>query len=144
MGENMGEVKTKIKLTNFGDVRVYERNLIKKEEIRKTEVEMLVDTGATMLTISEDVAQKIGIKKEKEIFVSLADESIHKHFKGRGILVEIGDRDCVTDCVILERGTKSLLGQIPLEEMDLVVDCRNNKLIPNPKSYKGKVTVNLK
>ena len=140
----MGEVKTKIKLTNFVDLRNYENGLIPKNEVHFTEVEMLVDTGATMLTISEDVAKKIGIKKEKEILVSLADESIHKHFKGRGILVEIGDRDCVTDCVILERGTQSLLGQIPLEEMDLVVDCRNNTLIPNPKSYKGRVTVNLK
>ena len=140
----MGEVKTKIKLTNFVDLRNYENGLIPKNKVHFTEVEMLVDTGATMLTISEDVANKIGIKKEKEILVSLADESIHKHFKGRGILVEIGDRDCVTDCVILERGTQSLLGQIPLEEMDLVVDCRNNTLIPNPKSYKGRVTVNLK
>ncbi|MBC8385367.1 MAG: retroviral-like aspartic protease family protein [Candidatus Cloacimonetes bacterium] len=140
----MGEVKAKIKLTNFGDIRVHERDLMKQSEIRKLNVEMLVDTGATMLTISEDIAEKLGIKKEKEILVSYADESIHKHYKGRGVLVEIGDRDCVTDCVILERGTQSLLGQIPLEEMDLVVDYKNHQLIPNPKSYKGKVVVNLK
>ncbi len=105
----MGEVKEKIKLTNFGDVRVYERNLIKRSEIRKLDVEMLIETGATMLTITEDFAEKLGIKKEKEILVPLADESIHKHFKGRGVLVEIGDRACVKDCVILERGLNHYL-----------------------------------
>lgn len=140
----MGSVKAKIKLTNFVDVKNVEAGLIAKEKLRTTEVEMLVDTGATMLTIGEDIAEKLGIKKEKEVYVTLADGSIQRRFKGLGVLVEIGDRDCVTDCVILERGVESLLGQIPLEEMDLVVDCKNKKLTPNPQSFEGKVVLSLK
>jgi len=105
---------------------------------------MLVDTGATMLTIGEDLAERLGIKKEKEVYVALADGSIQRRFKGRGVLVEIGDRDCVTDCIILERGVEPLLGQIPLEEMDLVVDCKNKQLTPNPNSFEGKVILSLK
>lgn len=140
----MGRVKAKIKLTNFVDVKNVEAGLISKEKLRTTEVEMLVDTGATMLNIGEDIAEKLGIKKEKEIYVTLADGSIQRRFKGLGVLVEIGERDCVTDCVILERGVESLLGQIPLEEMDLVVDCKNKKLTPNPESFEGKVVLSLK
>jgi clan AA aspartic protease len=141
---DMGRVKAKIKLTNFVDVKNVEAGLISKEKLRTTEVEMLVDTGATMLNIGEDIAEKLGIKKEKEIYVTLADGSIQRRFKGLGVLVEIGERDCVTDCVILERGVESLLGQIPLEEMDLVVDCKNKKLTPNPESFEGKVVLSLK
>lgn len=37
-----------------------------------------------------------------------------------------------------------MLGQIPLEEMDLVVDSKNQKLIPNPESYQGRVVLSLK
>jgi clan AA aspartic protease len=140
----MGKVKAKIKLTNFVDVKNVESGLIAKEKLRTTEAEMLVDTGATMLTIGEDIAEVLGIKKEKEVYVSLADGSIQRRFKGLGVLVEIGDRDCVTDCIILERGIEPLLGQIPLEEMDLVVDCKNKQLIPNPKSFEGKVVLSLK
>ncbi len=140
----MGKVRAKIKLTNFVDVRNYENGLISKEKLRSTEVEMLVDTGATMLSIGEDIAEQLGVKKEKEVYVSLADGSIQRRFKGLGVLVEIGDRDCVTDCIILERGVEPLLGQIPLEEMDLVVDCKNKELTPNPKSFKGKVMLSLK
>jgi len=105
-------------------------------------LEMLVDTGATMLTISEDVAEKLGIAKEKEIMVSLADGSIQKHFKGRGVLVEIGERDCVTDCIILEKGDESHLGKIPLLEMDLVVD-HLKKIIPNPNGYNDQTIIRI-
>jgi predicted aspartyl protease len=140
----MGQVKAKIKLTNFVDKKNAESGIIPQEKVRCVELDMLVDTGSTMTVIGEDIAEKLGIKKESEIQIRLADDSIQRHFKGRGILIEIGDRDCVTDCVILERGIEALLGQIPLEEMDLVVDCKNQKLIPNPDSFNGKVVVNVK
>ena len=139
-----GKVNAAVKLTNFVDMKNVETGLIAKEKLRTIEIEMLVDTGATMLTLGEDIAEELGIEKEKEIYITLADGSIQKRFKGRGVLVEIGERDCVTDCVILERGIKPLLGQIPLKEMDLVVDCKNKQLIPNPKSFEGKVVVDLK
>ncbi len=140
----MGSVKTKVKLTNFGDLYAYKNKLIPQERIRRYEITALVDTGATMLVIGEDVAEKLGIQKEKEVFIKYADDSMHRHYKGKGILVEINDRDCVTDCVILERGIEPLLGQIPLEEMDLVVDCSNKRLIPNPSSPDGKVVITVK
>jgi clan AA aspartic protease len=141
---DMGKVKVNVKLANFVDMKNAEIGLIPKEKLKTIDIEMLVDTGATMLSIGEDLAEQLGIKKEKEIFVALADGSIQRHFKGLGVLVEIGDRNCVTDCIILERGVEPLLGQIPLEEMDLVVDCKNKQLIPNPESFEGKVVLRLK
>lgn len=140
----MGEVKKEIKLTNYGDIAKFRDDLIAKETIRSTSVEMVVDTGATMMIISEEVAKELGIKKQTQVYVKLADDSIHKHYKGYGILVEYDGRDCVCDCIILERGVTCLLGQIPLEEMDLVVDCNNKTLLPNPQNPAGIATVNLR
>ncbi len=140
----MGKVKAKIRLTNFVEFKNVEAGLTPGKIPRAADVDILVDTGATMLTIGEDLAERLGIKKEKEVYVSLADGSIQRRFKGLGILVEVGDRECVTDCIILERGIEPILGQIPLEEMDLVVDCKNRELNPNPNSYQGKVVLNLK
>ncbi len=137
----MGEVKTKIRLINFGDIEKAKDFFIPKNAIRSVEIDMVVDTGATMCVIGEDIAELLGIEKKKEITIELADGSLQKHYKGYGLLVEFGDRDCVTDCIILEKGIMPLLGQIPLEEMDLVVDCKRQKLIPNPESYEGRVIV---
>ena len=138
----MGEVKEKIKLTNFVDFKNCENNIISNNEVRKAELEMLVDTGATMLTISEDIADKLGIKKEREIYVSDDDGKIKKYFKGLGILVEFKNRDCVTDCIILEKGDESHLGKIPLLEMDLVVD-HLKKIIPNPNDYNDQAIIRI-
>ncbi len=135
----MGEVKTKIKLTNFGDMKMAERSFIPYDEIRSLELEMIVDTGATLIILGAETANQLGIEKASSITIQLADDSFQKHHKGHGLFVEFKGRNCLTDCIILEEGVTPLLGQIPLEEMDLVVDCKNQKLIPNPESRCGNI-----
>jgi hypothetical protein len=34
----------------------------------------------------------------------------------------------------------NIVGQIPLEDLDWVVDCRNRKLIPNPEHKHGELS----
>jgi len=140
----MGKVKVPVLLTNYVDKKNAEQGIITEKDIKKSEVNMLVDTGATMIVIGEDLAEKLGIQKEEEVYLKLADDSIQKRYKGHGLLVNYHDRSCLTGCIILEKGVEPLLGQIPLEEMDLVVDCNNKRLIPNPQSIGGKVVLSAK
>ena len=46
--------------------------------------------------------------------------------------VVIMGRDCITDVVEVPEGNPVLIGQIPLEMMDWVVDLQKRKLIGNP------------
>ena len=48
--------------------------------------------------------------------------------------VSMGDRDDVFSCVAKPEGAPLLLGQIVLEALDLVVDCGQQRLIPNPEA----------
>ncbi|NQE53630.1 hypothetical protein C5S29_08550 [ANME-1 cluster archaeon GoMg3.2] len=43
-------------------------------------------------------------------------------------------REAEVECVVEARGTQILLGQIPLEAMDLIVDPKTGKLMPHPES----------
>jgi hypothetical protein len=83
--------------------------------------------------------------KEEEIlgWHSNGYESIEPCFKGHGVLLKFGNRTSLTSCVILKRGTEPILGQIPLEEMDLLVDTMGLGLIPNPVSPNDKAVVSL-
>jgi hypothetical protein len=39
-----------------------------------------------------------------------------------------------TDCVVNPPASEPLLGQIILERLDLLVDCKEGKLVPRPES----------
>lgn len=131
----MGKVNVKVKLINYGDIAKFEDGLINKEQIREYEGEGLVDTGATMLTIPGEIFKKLGLKYTgKEVNATYANGNKEKRKIARGILVEINGREALTDCIVEENYDKILIGQIPLEEMDLYVDCNGGKLVPRPES----------
>ena len=48
------------------------------------------------------------------------------------VRVTIQDRDCTVDVIEVPDSVPALIGQIPLEMMDLVVDCHRRRLTGNP------------
>ncbi len=110
------------------------RKLLKPEEVREVEKEVLVDTGATMLTLPEEVVEELGLTRGRFITASYADGSKKRGQIARGINIEVMGREAEVECVVEAPGTQILLGQIPLEAMDLIVDPKTGKLIPRPES----------
>ncbi len=52
-----------------------------------------------------------------------------------GVLtVRVGDRKMETNCIVGPPLSEPLLGQIILERLDLLVDCKEGKLVPRPES----------
>ncbi|KJU81800.1 hypothetical protein MBAV_006007 [Candidatus Magnetobacterium bavaricum] len=51
-----------------------------------------------------------------------------------GLEVNIGNRTMVTDCIIGPPLCEPLLGQIALEELDLIIDAQRKTLGPRPES----------
>lgn len=130
----MGEVKERFRLTNFSDVCLVKGGYLPAAGVRSKDVDLIVDTGATMVVLAEEVAEALGLEKETEVYMRLADNSLRQCFKAKGLLVQYDGRESLTDCLIGEKGIESLLGQIPLEEMDLIVDCNNKRVMANPTS----------
>ncbi len=98
-----------------------------QEEI---DVEALVDTGATHLCIPEHIALQLKLTTLKEREVVTADGQ-HKLVKYAGpIQVSTLGRDCFVGALLM--GDQVLLGAIPLEDMDLVVLPREQRLTVNP------------
>ncbi len=104
-------------------------NLFNRQSV---EVSALVDTGATFMCVSEEVALQLGfdISEVSQQVVTLADGHQRKVPKIAPIEIRFGNRSYVTEAVVL--GDESLLGVIPMEAMDLIVDPRQQILIANP------------
>jgi clan AA aspartic protease len=92
----------------------------------------LVDIGATFLCVTEEIALQLGfdITEVNTQMVTLADGHQRRVPKIAPVEIAFENRSYVTEAVVL--GNEALLGVIPLEAMDLVVDPRQQKLIVNP------------
>jgi clan AA aspartic protease len=124
----MGLVQEEITLKNVKDKMKAEEGYIKEFEIRQTTVQAVVDTGAMNLVINEQLRQQLGLGVVGEKQATLADntkrtlkiaETVEIHWKNRSMTLQPW---------VVSAG-RILLGVIPLEYMDLMVDPKSQKLV---------------
>jgi clan AA aspartic protease len=124
----MGTVYAEIILKNATDIGAARRGHITEKDIRQCTVRALVDTGAGTLVISEAVRQQLGLEIEGLRGAYLADglrqicrvtEPVRIHWK---------NRDTTCRALLLPGAEEVLLGAIPLEDMDLIVDPSSREL----------------
>ncbi len=118
----MGRVIERMRLTNLYDTS------------RTKELDAIVDTGATMLVLPAEIVEELGLREVREVTVRYADNSRRTKSIYGVVRVELQGRLGHFDVLQEERGGQALVGQIVLEELDLVVDPRGRGLIPNPES----------
>ena len=112
---------TKVELVNTTDLEDLRRGFISADAVRKVTVDALVDTGAVTMVIPEDVAQALGLSVIQVHTVTLADGS-KRDLPTVGLRIEILGRQMPCAAYVTPAGTTPLIGQIPLEYLDLVVD----------------------
>ncbi len=130
----MGEIKIKIKLENFGDRFMFLEDNKNEEEIRTFEMDAVVDTGAVMLILPQDVIEELGLKVLRTVVVTYADERKEERSVAGTVTITIGKRFMNTDCIVGPPASEALIGQVILEELDLIPDCQKQTLSPRPES----------
>jgi clan AA aspartic protease len=139
MTGEMGKVMTKLTLWNNTDLDLVERGFMRPGDVRTTEVEALVDTGATTLVLPIDVCRQLGLTPLRTVPVRLADGTDHQMTWMGSLRIAILGRDMNCDALAAPEGATALIGQIPLEALDLVVDPRSREIRPNPAHPDGPV-----
>ncbi|GHU80516.1 hypothetical protein FACS189468_0550 [Spirochaetia bacterium] len=125
----MGTVYEEITLKNEGDkIRVRE-GLIKETDMRQTTVRSIVDTGAGTLIINDAVQKALGLRTEHLHDSTLANGETVICKIAEAVEVFWKDRSMVCRPWVVPGAKEVLLGSIPLEEMDLIVDSKNQKLV---------------
>ena len=118
----MGKVVEKIKLIN-----VFEPE-------KEIELEAIIDTGATMLVLPQNVIDKLNLRKMREVKVRYANNKTEIKSIYGIVTVEICGRAGEFNVLAEPEGAQPLVGQIILEQLDLIVDPSTRKVIPNPRS----------
>ncbi|MDR3343505.1 MAG: aspartyl protease family protein [Treponema sp.] len=118
----MGEVVEKITLVNAIDAGMARRGIIKESDVRQVTVDAIVDTGAGPLVITEALRQRLGLEIEREESVFLAGKVPQKCVVAEAVDIRWKDRYTMSRPLVLPEGDETLLGVIPLEDMDLKVN----------------------
>ncbi len=129
-GRPMGEVRTRIKLTNVVDAALARQGKISPEDVHTYECDAVVDTGAVRSVLPPHVVDRLQIGVIGQRVAQYADGRKETVSVTDAVRVEVMGRDTVEECLVL--GDEVLIGQTVLEKTDLLVDCANTRLVPNP------------
>jgi predicted aspartyl protease len=130
--EPVGRVLTEAKIENSEDLWAVKRGLQKPDEVRSVTVtDALVDTGATLLSLPKSLIARLGLAKvaSKQVrsSIGVSEASLYE-----AVRLTIGGRSCTMDVMEVPDDVPVLIGQLPLEHLDFVVDLRSRTLIGNP------------
>ncbi len=128
----MGLIHTQLELLNGGDLELSRRGLLKSDQVRTMTVTALVDSGADMLAINESVRDQLGLFKVEERLAELADGSFATYDVVGPVEVRFPHRRCSVDAMVLPGNAEVLLGSLPMEDMDLVIEPKSETVRVNP------------
>ncbi|WP_009632111.1 retroviral-like aspartic protease family protein [Synechocystis sp. PCC 7509] len=128
--ENMGAVRVQVKLTNAVDEELVNRGLLNPTLLRVCEIQALVDTGATRTVLPSSIVQQLGLRIRGQEIAQYADGRQEVVGLTGPVVIELLGRETIEAAMVT--GDEVLIGQTVLETLDLLVDCKSQRLISNP------------
>jgi len=128
----MGLVHADITLINGDDLALSRRYIIGEDEIRQMPVRMLVDTGSFNLCINEEIQSQLQFPVVEKRQAITADGRIVECDMVSNVEVRFKNRATTCRAMVLPGDCEPLLGAIPLEDMDVLIDPQRQELIVNP------------
>jgi predicted aspartyl protease len=128
-----GRVTAAATIENMKDLWEVESGMRPADQARQVALlDALVDTGATVLSLPTSLIQRLGLRKlsSKRVISSHGDTREAALYEA--VRLTILGRTCTIDVLEVPDNVPTLIGQVPLELLDFVVDPRGGKLIGNP------------
>lgn len=126
----MGRVMVDLVLSNERDITLAEEGMLPPEKIRRVAIQGVVDTGAMRLVLPEGVVSQLGLPQVGEVTVRYANHVRETRPLVKSAHLKIQNRASTFTAITEANRSDALIGAIVLEELDFVVDCIGQRLIP--------------
>jgi predicted aspartyl protease len=134
----MGRFSIDIELANNADLILAQLGMLPPDKVRRMTARGVVDTGATLLILPESIVQQLGLMPAGTIDVRYADDRVATRAAVGNLAVRMFGRERVVDGWVEPDRKDMLIGAIPLEILDVLIDCKNQRLVPrDPKTIIG-------
>jgi clan AA aspartic protease len=124
----MGNVFAEITVKNAGDIIKAKDGIIAENNVRTVTLTAIVDTGATTLVINEEIFKQLGVSVINTRTINVAGGGKVLCKVTDPVTIYWKDRFASVNAVVMPEGDP-LLGVIPLEFMDLIVDPIRRELV---------------
>jgi clan AA aspartic protease len=128
----MGLVHAEIELINGGDLFLLSKKMIGEDEVKGMRVTALVDTGAIMLCINENIQEQLELPVVEKRNMQMANGSIVEYEVVAPVEIRFKNRRTLCQAIVLPGDSEPLLGAIPLEDMDVLIHPQRQELIVHP------------
>jgi predicted aspartyl protease len=138
----MGRVIVEARIENLADILNGPSDIATAANVRAVDVkEALIDTGASNLGMPSRLIEELGLKPLGTRYARIPGGSKNFSVYG-GVRLNVMGRNCICDVLELPDECPVLIGQVPLEILDFLVDPVGQKLIGNP-AHNGEQMVEL-
>ncbi len=128
----IGKVVVPACIENLPDLIKVEEGSLAPAEVRQVDVtDALVDTGATMLSLPRRLVKQLGLKRHRTRIARTSAGTVSFGVYG-AVRLTVQERDCVIEIAEVPDECPVLIGQVPLEMLDFIVDPVGQQLIGNP------------
>jgi clan AA aspartic protease len=132
--KKMGFTYADIELLSADDLALNRRGFLPKDGIKRIRITALVDSGAHTLVVNDHIKQQLDLAVLEERTVRFADESEVKAQIVGPVEIRFENRRTTVEAILPPGNVEPLLGVLPMEDMDVIVDSRQQRLIVNPQN----------
>src|ERR1700722_13421264 len=132
---NVGRFSVEFEVANHIDVVDEQRGLLEPDKVRRVTLSGVVDSSATRLVLPAAVAKQLGLPSKGKVKVRYANNHTATRDAVNDVHVRLLGREGVFMAVAEPKRQSALIGAIVLEDLDYVVDCSTQQLVPRDPRY---------
>jgi predicted aspartyl protease len=108
---------------------------VPRDQVRRMTIRGVVDSGASRLVLPKAVAKQLGLRPLRKVRVRYAGGRRALRTEVGDVYVKLAGRDGFFKAVLEPKRETALIGAIVLENLDFLVDCQKEKLVPRDPKF---------
>ena len=129
-GNGVGRFSVAIEVVNNADLIRVQDGHLPPDQVRRETIQALVDSGATKLVLPEALVKRLALPLGDPVNVRYADGRRVRRKGVDQVHVQLLGRHGIFSAICEPKRETALMGAIVLEDLDLLVDCASQRLVP--------------
>jgi predicted aspartyl protease len=133
--KKMSRFSVNLDVANYGDMVLAQRGDLDPSKVRRLTIAGIVDAGASRLVLPRRVVEQLGLRSSEYVKVKYADGRTGKRPVVQGVRLELQGRSSIFKATVEPKRDTALVGAIVLEDLDFLVDCEKQRLVPRDPKF---------